>query len=263
MKVALLQTDPRPGDVAGNVATALDMVRQAGESGATLAILPEMWPRSYTDALDDPDADWAGILGQWQRACRDAGIWSLGGLPVQDGARWLNRCVVINPDGQVATHYDKIHLFSFMNEQKRYQPGDQVVTVMIDGVNIGLSICYDLRFPELYRALRGRGVDAMVAIAQWPTSRVDHWDALLRARAIENLCYMIGVNRCGSVPTSDGQMPFPGHSAVIDPWGESHWVAGSQPCIGYCILDAGNVAERRAGFPAWDDRRPDVLRVDP
>lgn len=255
-RIALLQTDPQPGDIAGNVERALECLALVADGGADLAVLPEMWPRSYVDALDAETADWPALVERWREAVATAGIGCLGSVPVcgHDGT-WRNRALLLGRDGSELAHYDKIHLFTYMNEQQRFSAGSTPVVADFEGLKLGLAICYDLRFPELYRALRAAGAEVLITIAQWPLSRIDHWDVLIRARAIENLCVSIGVNRCGSIATPTGEMRFGGHSAAIDPWGEPHWVAGERFAVGTVDVDTEAIAKRRAEFPVYADRR--------
>lgn len=257
VKLAFLQNDPRPGQFEANVASAFAEMRRAAAAGCDVAVLPEMWPRCFVDRLDEaPPETWTNLLARWQAHCRELKLASLGGLPWQapDG-RYFNALFCIGSDGAILGRYDKLHLFSYMNEQKRYAPGKDIRIVELAGLRFGLTICYDLRFPELYRSLRAQGADVLVVIAQWPTARGDHWRTLLSARAIENLCYVVGVNRCGSVPTADGDLDFPGASMAVDPWGKTLVAMGAQPDLAIVDLDATRIAQVRKEFRSWDDRR--------
>jgi predicted amidohydrolase len=256
--VALLQVDPRPGAVEANLAAGFAALGEAAAAGAAVAVLPEMWPRSFVDALAQPDGgiDWADALGRWRAEHARLGMAGIGGFPRQgaDG-RWRNSCYAIDRDGTVVDVYDKIHLFSFMDEDKRYAAGDRVVTVDLAGVRFGLAVCYDLRFPELFRALRAAGADAFVVGAQWPSARAEHWDVLCRARAIENLTTMLAVNRTGTVDEGGRSLHFGGGSLAVGPWGERLWTGGDGAEIGLVRLDLAAQRERRASFGAWQDRR--------
>lgn len=264
LKVSLLQTDPRPGDVAGNLTRGFALIEDAAAVGSDLVILPEMWPRSFVDAVADPGtgADWDAELRRWQKLHARLGIAGLGGWPMPgpDG-RWRNSLLAIGPDGRIEARYDKMHLFNPMAEGERYGAGEQPVVWTHRGMRFGLTVCYDLRFPELFRALRSAGAEVLVVVAQWPLARIGHWDVLLRARAIENQCYVVGVNRSGAVPHNNDELAFGGGSAVIDPWGEAHWVAGDRPMVGHAVLHRSNILERRRRFPVWDDRHPGLAGI--
>lgn len=266
MRIALIQNNPQPGQLEQNVTHGLEALAQAAANGAALALLPEMWPRSFVDALK-PSADdqtWPALLTRWRQACKQAGIASIGGLPRQaaDG-RFYNSLFAIDANGEIQARYDKLHLFAHMDEHLRYAPGAAIATLPLSEFNLGLSICYDLRFPELYRCLRQQNADVFVAIAQWPSERLEHWRTLLRARAIENLCYVVGVNRCGIVAAGDKRLAFPGHSAVIAPWGEVLAELDEREQIAYVDLQRERVDAARAGFRNWQDRRIELGGIKP
>lgn len=257
-RVALVQNDPRPGRVEDNLAAGFAAIGEAAAVGAEVVVLPEMWPRSFCDALVQPDGgvDWDDALSRWRALQARLGVAALGGFPRRgaDG-RWRNSLFAIDCDGTVVDVYDKIHLFSFMGEDKRYAAGDRVVTVDLAGTRFGLAVCYDLRFPELFRALRAAGAEAFVVVAQWPSARAEHWDVLARARAIENLTTVLAVNRTGTVDDGGRSLQFGGGSLAAGPWGERLWTGGDERETGLVDLDGAALAERRAGFRAWEDRR--------
>ena len=130
--------------------------------------------------------------------------------------KYFNSLIHINNKGELVSKYQKVHPFSFGNEDKNYSKGEKDWNTQIEDFKIGLSICYDLRFPELYRLYAKERVDALVSIANWPDTRIEHWRTLLKARAIENQCYMIGVNRVGKDP----KLNYVGYSGVYDPMGK-------------------------------------------
>lgn len=264
--VALLQTDPRPGGVAANLAAGFAAIGEASAAGAEVAVLPEMWPRSFVDALARPDGgiDWDRALSDWRAVHARHGIAGLGGFPRRDAeGRWRNALYAIDRDGTIVDVYDKIHLFSFMGENERYTAGDRIVTVDLAGVCFGLAICYDLRFPELFRALRAAGADVFVVVAQWPMVRAEHWEVLARARAIENLTTVLAVNRCGTVRDGERALQFGGGSLAVGPWGERLWTAGDDCETGLVRLDFAAQTARRSSFRAWDDRRLGFGPPDP
>jgi predicted amidohydrolase len=226
--VAAIQMISSPS-VADNLATARRLVAQAAAGGAELVVLPEYWAimgQQETDKLAHAEQPGSGPIqdGMAQMA-RQHGIWLIGGtLPLvsaQEG-KVLNTTLVYDPQGAPAGRYDKIHLFGFTrgaesyNEARTIVPGAQVRSIETPFGRVGLSICYDLRFPELYRAM-GDCVLIVVPAAFTHTTGRAHWEVLLRARAIENQCYVLASAQGGLHP--NGRRTW-GHSMLIDPWGE-------------------------------------------
>jgi predicted amidohydrolase len=151
--------------------------------------------------------------------------------------------------------YQKIHPFSFGDENQHYRPGDRVVTWDVEGLRITPFVCYDLRFPEPFR-LAADDTDAFVVIANWPERRREHWRTLLRARAIENQAYVLGVNRVGE----GGGLVYSGDSAAIDPLGRTLVEASEREAVLVADVEPGAVASWRSTFPALKDRRPEAVR---
>jgi predicted amidohydrolase len=195
-------------------------------------------------------------------AARETGLWvHLGSLPVRDGTgKWRNCSLVIDPQGNVAARYDKIHLFDVdlptgesWRESSAYAPGDGAVAVDCPIGRLGLSICYDLRFPALYSALAQAGATVLTVPAAFtvPTGKA-HWHLLLRARAVENACFVIAPAQCGT--HEDGRTTF-GHSLVIDPWGDVLLDMGEEPGVASIDLPLDRVAEVRARIPVLSHAR--------
>jgi predicted amidohydrolase len=162
--------------------------------------------------------------------------------------------ILAAPDGSVE-RYAKIHPFTFGGEHRVYTGGDRVVTAAIDGVRVTPFVCYDLRFPEPFR-LAADETDLFALVANWPEARREHWRTLLRARAIENLCYVAGVNRVGD----GGKLHYTGDSAVISPWGEVLAEGDASDSVLVADVDPAVVRDARARFPALADRRPEAYR---
>ncbi|MDZ5634209.1 MULTISPECIES: carbon-nitrogen hydrolase family protein [unclassified Janthinobacterium] len=226
--VAAVQMISSPS-VEDNLATARRLVAQAAAAGAQLVVLPEYWAimgKQETDKLAHAEQPGSGPIqdGMAQMA-RQHGIWLIGGtLPLISGeeGKVLNTTLVYDPQGEPAGRYDKIHLFGFTrgaesyNESRTIVPGAQVRSIETPFGRVGLSICYDLRFPELYRAM-GDCALIVVPAAFTHTTGSAHWEVLLRARAIENQCYVLASAQGGLHP--NGRRTW-GHSMLIDPWGE-------------------------------------------
>ena len=271
MKIAALQMVSTP-DVARNLEAAARLVRQAAQAGATLVALPEYFClMGLRDAdklaiAEAPGDHRTGLIqGFLSTLAREQGVWLVGGtLPVQSATadRVLNRCCVFGPDGPdglEAAHYDKVHLFAFDNGRESYDEGRTLlagsgpVAVQAGSLRVGLSICYDLRFPELYRALMQPPCDVLCVPAAFTyTTGRDHWDLLLRARAVENQCYVLASAQGGT--HENGRRTW-GHSMVVDPWGEVLAVCEEGEGMALAQIDSERIAQVRTQLPALAHRR--------
>jgi predicted amidohydrolase len=185
---------------------------------------------------------------------KELGLWILASIPEAGAPKPRNMAILAAPDGSVE-RYAKIHPFTFGGEHRVYTGGDRVVTAAIDGVRVTPFVCYDLRFPEPFR-LAADETDLFALVANWPEARREHWRTLLRARAIENLCYVAGVNRVGE----GGGLRYTGDSAVISPWGEVLAEGDASDSVLVADVDPAVVRDARAKFPALADRRPEAYR---
>jgi len=228
MKLAAVQMVSTP-DLERNLAVARRLLEEAAAGGATIAALPEYFcfmGHGDEAKLALVEDDGAGpIQSMLAKAARELGLWIIGGtLPMRssDPARARNSCCVFAPDGSRAARYDKIHLFCFDNGRERYdegrvlEAGTALTTVDMDGLRCGLSICYDLRFPELYRAMGACDLISVPSAFTYTTGE-KHWELLLRARAVENQSYVIASAQGGK--HENGRRTW-GHSMIVDPWGE-------------------------------------------
>ena len=220
----------------------------------TLIVLPEMYATGFSmsvEATAEPEP--STVKAHLESLARRHGAAVMAGLveaaPEADGFG-LNQSVVLGPDGNEWCRYQKNRTFRYTRESDHYQPGTTLVGFEFGGLKITPLICYDLRFPELFRrAVAQQGTEAFVVIASWPAVRVDHWITLLRARAIENQAWVVGVNRTGSDPSG----PYPGSSVIIDPHGVIQVDAGAEEGIFEGRLDPAAVQDWRAEFPALED----------
>lgn len=268
LTVAGVEMDIAWEDPAANLDRADGAAAAAKAAGASLLVLPEMFATGFSMAAERI-APWGGEirLGLAEIARRN-GLWVLGGYAEPGPGRPRNAASLIDPRGDEALRYHKIHPFTFGGEDAHYDGGDALPTADVDGVRVTPLICYDLRFPEPFRAAADR-TDLFVVIASWPAARAAHWSALLAARAIENQAYVLGVNRVGE----GGGLAYGGGSVLHDPWGAVVASAGGGFGEGAAIGDAANagigglvvgavdaavVADARARFSALADRRPDV-----
>ena len=255
MRVALLQMDLAWEDVAENHRRAARLLAQAKEGGATLAVLPEMFSTGFSmDAARIAQAP-GGESEQFLREqARALGMWILASVPERGDPTPRNMAMLASPGGGVVK-YAKIHPFSFAGEDRVYTAGDRVVTADVDGVRVTPLVCYDLRFPEPFRTAAAE-TDLFVVVANWPDQRREHWRTLLRARAIENQAYVVGVNRAGS----GNGLEYAGDSAAIAPLGETLAEADAREQVLFADVDPEVVRKLRARFPALQDRRPSAYR---
>jgi deaminated glutathione amidase len=265
MKIAAVQMVSTP-DVDRNLDDMRRLVAEAAAAGAGLVALPEYFcllGRRDDDKLRVAEAAGDGPI---QRALADTarrhGVWLVGGtLPIAgpDALHAMNSCCVYGPDGALAARYDKIHLFAYDNGRERYDegrtlaPGGKPVALQAGALRVGLSVCYDLRFPELYRALMAPPCDVLCVPAAFTyTTGRAHWELLLRARAVENQCYVLAPAQGGT--HENGRRTW-GHSMIVDPWGEV--VAWRDEGAGIVVaeLDAQRLADVRLQLPALAHRR--------
>ncbi len=268
MRAALFQMTSGV-DPATNAAAIVAMVERAKAEGADMLFTPEMAgcldrDRARAAATLRNEAEDVVLAAVREAAARE-GLWvHIGSLPLQgeraDG-RWANRSFLIDDSGAIRARYDKIHLFDVdlatgesWRESSVYGPGEQVVAADTPWGRMGFSICYDMRFPDLYRALTNAGATILLAPAAFtvPTGQA-HWHVLLRARAIEAGCYVIATAQTGM--HQDGRTTY-GHSLVIDPWGEVLLDMDETAGLGLADLDMTRIGDVRGRVPALANRRP-------
>ncbi|NVD99307.1 carbon-nitrogen hydrolase family protein [Massilia sp. BJB1822] len=260
--VAAVQMISTP-DVAANIASARRLIGQAAATGAQLVLLPEYWAimgLSDSDKVAQAEALGSGPIQDFMAAmAREHGIWLLGGtLPLasDDPERVINTTLVYDPEGRHVGRYDKIHLFGFTKGAESYDeartivPGRSVGTVDTPLGKVGLSVCYDLRFPELYRAMGPLSLIVVPAAFTYTTGKA-HWEVLLRARAIENQCYVLAAAQGGQ--HVNGRRTW-GHSMLIDPWGEVKTVLAEGEGVVHGQVDLDFLAGVRASLPALQHR---------
>ncbi len=245
---ALLQTDIIWHDINANLEHVGKLISFISPV-TSLAVLPEMFSTGFTmepsTLAEDMSSRTISTLKKWSNT---SGADITGSIIIKENGYYYNRLVWTSPDGTTRT-YDKRHLFRIAGENNIYTPGSVNITVTKDGWRIMPVICYDLRFPAYTRNIK-LDYDILLFTANWPASRQKHWDALLRARAIENQCYVIGVNRTGR----DGNgLEYRGGSVVFDFMGEIIARAGEIEEIIQCVLEYGPLIEYRKKFPFWMD----------
>lgn len=246
MKITILQRDIAWCDTKMNITRAEVAIDR--NPGSDLYVLPEMFSTGFCIDPEEIAENVDGDVLQWmkQKSVKiQAAI--AGSVAVRQDGKFYNRFYFVKPDGSV-TYYDKKHLFSYGGEHNKFTAGDRRVVVEWQGVRILLEVCYDLRFP-IWSRNRG-DYDMIIYVASWPTPRVEAWNALLVARAIENQCYVAGVNRVGIDPNCE----YCGGSVIIDPYGKTMVsCAINEECEVSAVIDMEKLQEFRKKFPALND----------
>ncbi len=255
MKIAGLQMDIAWEDPAANFERADGLARQAAQQGARMIVLPEMFATGFTmnagaaaKHAEKTRAFLVGLAGELDAFVAGGFVEPGEGLP-------RNTCAVIAPDGREIATYHKIHPFSLAGEHEHYAGGENLATALVEGVRVTPVICYDLRFPELF-CRAAEDTDLFLVIANWPDRRSDAWRTLLRARAMENQAFVLGVNRVGL----GGGQPHRGDTALIDPFGRILNEASHEPAVVLGDVEPAAVAQAREHFGFIRDRRPEVYR---
>jgi len=259
MKVAIAQMDCQIRNVAANVETMAGMIVQAAQQACDVVLFPEMADTGFEmSTIRDYAGSWEdGPCRDLRRLAGEHGIAVIAGLSDRCGEGVRNGAAVIDKRGELIADYRKIHLFSNepFCEDKHFGAGDRLCLFELCGWPCGLVICYDIRFPELPRALAVRGAEVMFVMAAWPPARIQHWKLLNAARAVENQLYVVAANRAGS----DGDILYGGSSCVVDPLGETTF-AGDGVELLVTELSRERVAEVRRSMLVYKDRRPELYR---
>lgn len=258
MEIAVCQTDMVYRDKKYNLITAEDYISQCVQNGADLVLFPEMSMTGYelNPELVAETAQENEVLSTVSRYAVRYGTAIGVGYVLFDEGVYTNRYAIVGKDGSVLCDYSKIHPFSPAGEDECYTAGDSLEFCEIDGVTVCPFICYDLRFPEIFQAASAKA-DVIIVAANWDGVRNNHWKLLLQARALENQCYIFGVNRIGS----DKRAFYVGNSMAIDPEGQIIDVLEGQAGFMLAEVDKEKVEECRENFPLKRDRRPDLYRT--
>ncbi len=256
LKVTVVQSELVWEDPAANLAL-FDQALQGLDDTSDLVVLPEMFstgfsmqPGPVAQTMDSPTVAWL------QKTAGELNAHLVGSVMITEGGRFFNRLMWAKPTGELLT-CDKRHLFRMLGEDKIYAGGRSLLTVKVKGWNIRPFVCYDLRFPAWSRNL-DNAYDAAIFLANWPARRSGHWRVLLKARAIENLSYVIGVNRVG---TDGNGLAYSGDSAVIDPVGNRLFEIREQPAVRTVTLSRDILENWRRDFPAWMDADHEILNL--
>jgi omega-amidase len=262
MKVdlSLVQMKVEATRPSANLEKAEAFVTEAARRGSRLVCLPEMWTTGFQWDWNAAHLGEQGTVAERVAAmARRHGVWLNGSILLADDAgRPANTSILFGPDGNRAAVYRKTHLFTLLHEERHMAPGDALVVAGPPWGPTGLSVCYDVRFPELHRTYALKGVRLILAPAAFPYPRLDHWKVLVRARAIENQLFMVGINQVGSEGYGeDGAVTYFGDSVIVDPWGRVV-IEGSETeeQLLTATIDLDLADEVRSRMTVLRDRRP-------
>lgn len=254
LRCAAIQFNIALGDIDSNRRQATAALRRVAAAGVQLAVLPEMWSCGYVYrhlpilAQRTPE-----IIKEMQQLCAELGLVSIGSLPELSAGKIYNTAYVID-QGDVVSSYRKLHLFSAMDEDRHLSAGNQSLAVDTSVGRIGVAICYDLRFPELFRKLALAGAEIICIPAEWPKPRGEHWQTLLRARAIENQLFVVAANCC----RVQGKLDFCGLSRIISPLGTILAAAAEEDTELIADCDFSEMVKYREQINILHDRRADI-----
>ncbi|MFC1960999.1 carbon-nitrogen family hydrolase [Chloroflexota bacterium] len=266
LNISLAQMTVTSGNVPRNVNVMQKMVAEAARRGSQLVIFPELWssgyglpPEKYSELAAPLNG---GVFTEFANAAKTYKICITGSMPEKRGDSINNSAPFFSPSGQSLGVYRKIHLFGLMGEEKTFKGGQSVLNLDLPWGKTGMAICYDLRFPEMFRRYGVDGSKLVLLPAAWPDTRIEHWRALIRARAIENQLYMVACNAVGQSTTDEGVTNFGGHSMIVDPWGETVLEAGTTPGLYTVEIEMDTVDEARQFMPVFADRKPEYYGLD-
>ncbi|MGB0384487.1 MAG: carbon-nitrogen family hydrolase [Ardenticatenaceae bacterium] len=260
LTLSLAQMPIVVGDPESNLAKARQMAAEAAQRGSDLLLLPELWGSGYdlSNATQHATLQTEGLFAEMGAMAEAHGMWVGGSLLGYDRnvkGRPRNQFALFAPNGKLACSYAKLHLFRLMDEDQWLDPGDNPTFAKLPWGTAGIAICYDLRFPELFRDYALAGTRLILLPAEWPHPRLMHWRTLLRARAIENQCFIAACNRVGEDPNGTR---FFGHSAILDPWGEPLIEGNEEEALLTATIDLAEVTAVRKKIPIFDDIRNDL-----
>jgi omega-amidase len=257
MQIVACQFDIAWEDKETSHARARALLTSAAIQPGALVLLPEMCATGFSmDVARIAEPHGGPTHAFLASLAKELRAYVMGGLVTRGHeGRGRNEAVVFAPDGNELARYCKMQPFSYAGETKHYESGEGIVLFEWQGLQVAPFVCYDLRFPELFRAAVRRGAELMTIVANWPQARQEHWLALLRARAIENQCYVVGVNRVGSDP----HVPYGGHSLVVSPRGETLAEGGDRSGLVIGEIDRNSLLEYRRQFPALRDIRSEFF----
>ena len=262
MKLSLAQFEVARANVEANLSKIADLAVQARTNDSDLLCLPEMCTTGFDWAYNKANLDNAATqIESVAQIAKQHSIAICGSfLEKTESGNAANCFYYFDSNGAVVARYRKLHLFTLFREERHVEAGNECVAFATKHGKFGASICYDLRFPELYRRNTEAGALLHFLPAAFPHPRLEHWQTLIRARAIENQCYFVATNQCGveGHGSSVGETQYFGHSMVVDPWGELIAEAGEEVTLIEVEIDLSLVKKVRSKLSAWEDRRTDI-----
>jgi omega-amidase len=255
LKISLAQLNIHLGDISKNLSNGRDFIKHASDQGSKIIIFPELWISGFDyPNIEKIALNKNNVIDELKSISKQYQIVIAGSYITKNKGKYENELIVIDSDNEHSS-YQKIHLFRLNNEHLHFSPGNNPLIIRILGVNIGLSICYDLRFPELFRFYMKHGAEIVINSSEWPLKRIKHWSTLLIARAIENQYYLVGCNAAGN----SGDVLLGGRSAVIDPWGKRIAICSSyEQALISTTIDTDRINDARSKLPVLDDSRFDI-----
>jgi len=242
IRIGCLQMELAKGDPTANFDKVRKFMDRAAEERIRFLLLPEMWSSGFAyRELSSLAGETPGLMGKIRKMAREREMAVIGSLPVSENGKIYNTAFAVDVDGSVRASYRKVHLFPLFKEDMFLEGGDRPVVTNLAGVDVGLAVCFDLRFPELFRKLALLGARIILIPSLWPRERLDHWRVLLKARAVENQYFVAGVNIVGR----QGMTEFPGHSMIVDPHGEVLAEGGDSEGLIIADVDPGMVEKVR------------------
>ena len=256
LTISLAQMNIALGDVKKNTTQMERWATEAARRGSHMVVFPELWSTgcAWDQARELSSPLNSGTFNDMSGAAVQNKISVVGSILEKRGLESSNSAAFFAPNGRMLGVYRKMHLFRLMDEDKHLQPGGASLAMDLPWGNTGLAICYDLRFPELFRRYAVDGAKMVILPAEWPVERVEHWRALLVARAIENQMYIVACNAAGVT----GGTTFGGHSMIVDPWGKIVIEGGESPMLLTAEIELDMVEEIRKRIPVFADRRTDL-----
>ncbi|MCK5774079.1 MAG: hypothetical protein KAH57_09865 [Thermoplasmata archaeon] len=254
IRAAIVQTELKLGDIDVNLSRARDIIDDM-KGSSDLLIFPEMFSSGFAyDDLEEIATRSPDVIRFMKGVSIELSAHLMFTMAERDGGHVVNRAYLMGPDGDVLGHYDKTHLFSPAGEDVHFKGGDELNMLHMGQIRMGPLICYEIRYPEMSRKYALDGAHILVYMAQWPAKRIFQWELLLRARAVENQCFVIGSNICGL----HGSTEMGGHSMIVSPFGEVLTSLEGKAGWASSELDPERMYRFRRGIPAMKYRRPEL-----
>jgi omega-amidase len=265
VNISLAQLSTESKNLKKNLVKSREYAQKAKERSSDILIFPEMWLTCLNNEYNNKHSqNFIEMMESVECLAKEYSIWIGGSLPsLNENNHLTNAFMLFSPEGSLASIYRKVHLFSTFREDRQMSAGKELTTFNCPFGKCGFAICYDLRFPELFRSYALQGVKAIFLVAAFPRPRLEHWKTLIRARAIENQLYMICVNRVGSEEFPEiGKQTFFGSSMIVNPWGD-YVILGSQTeeMLLTAEIDLAMVDTIRNDINIFKDRKPDVYKL--